>query len=57
MKFQVERSRQFVTKTFRMPKELIDELEGIANKNQISLNKLMIQIAVFALENMEDEKE
>lgn len=54
-KFSVNRE-EFVTKTFRIPKSLADELESICDKKNISLNKLIVECAKYALKNF-DEKE
>lgn len=57
MKFKVERQEEHVTKTFRMPKGLIEKMEAIASTKNISLNRLVILCVKYALENMEDEEE
>lgn len=39
-------------KTIRMPDELIDKLQELANKNDISFNQVVVQCCEFALEHM-----
>ncbi len=46
-----------VSKTFRLPVDLVNEMEELASKNKISLNKLVIECLKYAIENVEDEKE
>ena len=46
----------YVTKTFRLPKEFVEQLEGIAFKNNLSLNQLVIQCLQYAIENLEDNE-
>lgn len=45
---------EYTNKTFRMPAELVKELEKLAQDKQISLNQLVIQCCNYALENIED---
>lgn len=39
-------------KTIRMPDELIDKLQELANQNDISFNQVVVQCCEFALEHM-----
>ena len=55
MAFKVERE-EYVNKTFRIEKKLIDELEVICNKKNISLNKLDVKCIRYALENLDDDE-
>jgi predicted DNA-binding ribbon-helix-helix protein len=51
--FVVKHNREMVNKTFRFSSELLDKLEHIAEKNKISVNSLVMQMAEYALANME----
>lgn len=44
---------EYVTKTFRLPKEFVDSLEKIAYENRLSLNQLVIQCLKYAVDNLE----
>ncbi len=46
---------EYENKSLRLPKELIDEVQTLANKNNLSFNKVVIQCIEYALENMEPE--
>ncbi len=46
---------EYANKTFRMPVELIQELETLAQEKDISLNQLVIQCCQYALKNLEKE--
>ena len=51
---------EYVTKTFRLPKEFVEELERIAFENNLSLNQLVIQCLKYSIDNLDtsdDEKE
>lgn len=41
-------------KTIRMPDDLIEKLEKLAVRNDISFNQLVIQCCVYSLENLPD---
>lgn len=44
-------------KTIRMPDSLIEKLEKLAAKNDISFNQLVIQCCEYALENLKNTKD
>jgi len=46
-----------VSKTFRLPVDLVDEMETLAAKNKISLNKLVTQCLQYAMENIDKSEE
>ena len=43
---------EYVNKTFRMPAELVVQMEAIAQNKDISLNNLVVQCCEYALENI-----
>ena len=51
--FRVEKT-EYVNKTFRMPLALVQDLERIAQKEQVSMNQLVIQCCNYALAHMEE---
>lgn len=55
MAFKVERE-EYVNKTFRLEKKLVEKLEKICDKKNISLNKLVVKCINYALENLEDDE-
>lgn len=48
---------EYVTKTFRLPKEFVDELEKIAFENNLSLNQLVIQCLNYSIDNLDISSE
>lgn len=46
-----------ISKTFRMPKSLVEKLEKLADWKGLSLSKVIIQCCEYALENMERDEE
>ena len=49
--FEIQ-NQQKSNKTIRMPDDLIDRLETIADQNNISFNQLVVQCCEYALNNM-----
>lgn len=54
MAFKIEKE-EFVNRTFRLEKKLVDRMEAICNKNGISLNKLTVQCIEYALNDLVEE--
>lgn len=50
--FKVEKP-EYTNKTFRLPNNLVNSLEQLAQEKEISLNQLVIQCCTYALENLE----
>lgn len=54
--FKVQRGYDgMVTKTFRLPEKLVEKLLVIAGKNELSLNKLVIQCLEYAVDNIDKD--
>ena len=45
---------EYVTKTFRLPKEFVEQLEKTAFENNLSLNQLVIQCLQYAIDNLDE---
>lgn len=52
--FQIKKT-EYTNKTFRMPTDLIRQLEILAQNKQVSLNNLVIQCCEYALNNIEEK--
>lgn len=55
MSFKIKQgtSGEYVTKTFRMPAKLMNELDRLAYENNLSLNALVIQCLQYAIDDLE----
>lgn len=53
--FKIDKGYDTVTKTFRLPEDMVSQLEKIAHTNKLSLNQLVIQCLNFAINNLSDE--
>jgi len=46
---------EMVNKTFRLPQDLIQQLEQLAQQKGVSLNNLVQQCCQYALDNLEEK--
>lgn len=51
--FKIEK-KEYVNRTFRLPKDLVDTLSEIAQQQDISVNELVVQCCNYAINDMED---
>lgn len=54
---EIEKSYPSVNKTFRIPINIVEELEIIAGKYNTSVNKVVIQCLEYALANIQTDPE
>lgn len=54
MAFKIERE-EYVNKTFRINKKLVERMEKICDDKNISLNKLVVKCIEYALDDMEED--
>ena len=47
---------EYENKSLRLPKDLIEQVQALANENNMSFNKVVIQCIEYALSDMEDSK-
>lgn len=51
---RIERD-EYVNRTFRINKKLVDRMEKVCDDKNISLNKLMVICVEYALDNLEED--
>ena len=49
---EIERGYESVNKTFRIPVNIIEQLERLAGENNTSVNKVVVQCLQYALDNI-----
>ena len=54
--FKVTRE-EHITKTFRMPEKLVNEMQVLAQNKNVSLNNLVVQCCRYAMEHLDDGAE
>ncbi len=52
---EFEKGFESVNKTFRIPVNIVEQLEQLAGKYNTSVNKIVIQCLEYALDNISDE--
>lgn len=55
MTFRIPKE-EYINRTFRLKKELVDRMEVICNEKNISLNRLTVLCIEYALANLEDDE-
>ena len=48
---------EYENKSLRLPKDLIVQVQELANKNNMSFNRVIIQCIEYALDNAEEKEE
>ena len=56
VKPQSSKSEPSLNKPFRLKETMINELQDLANKNDVSFNYLVCQMLQYCLDNLDDEK-
>lgn len=51
--WKIQKGYESVTKSFRLPVELVEQLDKLAYENNLSLNQLVIQCLRYSLENLD----
>lgn len=55
--WRVVKNPEYVSKTFRLPLELVERIEVAAAQNGVSLNKFVFQSLNYAMENLDSSQE
>ncbi|MDO5701997.1 MAG: Arc family DNA-binding protein [Lachnospiraceae bacterium] len=56
--FRVRREpAEYESKSLRLPMEMINEVQRLADLNNVSFNKVIIQCVSYALDNLEPQTE
>lgn len=53
--FQVKKT-EHINKTFRMPLDLVNKLEVLAQESGVSLNNLVVQCCEYSLDHIDNGK-
>jgi predicted transcriptional regulator len=48
---------EYENKSLRLPKDLITKVQELANRNNMSFNRVIIQCIEYALDNAEESEE
>ena len=53
--FKIQKGYDTVSKTFRLPIELVEQLDLLAYKNNLSLNQRVVQCLRYAIDNLDED--
>lgn len=57
-KLKIPENHSGVTKTLRLPENIVDDIQNLANIKNLSFNKIVISLLEFGLDNLdENDKE
>ena len=54
-KLKIPENHSGISKTLRLPEDIVDEIQKISDKKNLSFNKVVIEFLKFGLENFEDD--
>lgn len=54
-KLKIPQNHSGVSKTLRLPENLVDNVQILANIKNLSFNRVVISLLQFALDNIDDE--
>ena len=53
---EIKKEYESINKTFRIPMNIVEELERLAGKYNTSVNKIVVQCLEYAFENINSEE-
>lgn len=54
-KLKIPESHTGISKTLRLPENLVDDVQNLANIKNLSFNRVIISLIEFSLNNLDDE--
>lgn len=54
-KLKIPENHSGMTKTLRLPEDMIDDIQNLANIKNLSFNKVVISLLEFGLDNLDEE--
>ena len=54
-KLKIPQNHSGLTKTLRLPEDMVDKIQSIANIKNLSFNKTVITLLNFSLDNLDEE--
>lgn len=53
-KLKIPENHSGITKTLRLPEDIVDDIQNLANIKNQSFNKIVISLIEFSLENLDE---
>lgn len=54
-KLKIPENHSGVSKTLRLPENIVDDIQNLANLKNLSFNKVVISLLEFGLNNLDEE--
>jgi len=54
-KLKIPQNHSGISKTLRLPEDLVDDIQILANMKNLSFNRVVTSLLQFAIENIDDE--
>ncbi len=54
-KLKIPQNHSGISKTLRLPEDVVDDIQNLADIKNLSFNKVVIMLLEFGLENLDDE--
>lgn len=54
-KLKIPENHSGISKTLRLPENIVDDIQNLANLKNLSFNKTIITLLEFSLENLDEE--
>lgn len=54
-KLKIPQNHSGISKTLRLPEDLVDDIQILANIKNLSFNRVVTSLLKFAIENIDDE--
>lgn len=54
-KLKIPENHSGISKTLRLPENIVDDVQNLANIKNLSFNKIIISLLEFGLENLDEE--
>ena len=53
-KLRIPQNHSGVSKTLRLPENLVDDVQNLANRKKLSVNRIVISLLEFGLSNLDE---
>ena len=54
-KLKIPENHSWVSKTLRLPENIVDDIQNLANIKKLSFNRIVISLLEFGLSNLDEE--
>ena len=54
-KLKIPENHSGVSKTLRLPENIVDDIQNLANIKKLSFNRIVISLLEFGLDNLDEE--